>query len=211
MRKAVARNLSGSVTNWRSAANYRALLCADRRGFAWEWMRRHEPYRLAWADRMRRPEEFGLLAFEDPAHALPDARPIWDPATDPSVLASHPVAGLSPLPADTLDIRSLSQYVSVEIDECDVEHWLITDGQWLVRLDLHDGTLLGGPVLLEHRLQGFASADPKLLALRQLGALVDRGELPAMLRPRETRAARWVLELRTADALASGASHRRSG
>lgn len=106
-----------------------------------------------------------------------------------------------------LDIRRLSDFVSVEIDEQDVEHWLLTDGQWVVRLDLHDGTLLGGPVLLQHRMLGFSSAEPKIATLRQLGALASLGQVPVALRPREARAPRWVLELRTADALLSGASY----
>lgn len=94
----------------------------------------------------------------------------------------------------------------VEIDEQDVEHWLLTDGQWVVRLDLHDGTLLGGPVVLQHQMIGFSSAEPKIATLRQLGALASLGQLPVALRPREARAARWVLELRTADAMINGAT-----
>lgn len=97
--------------------------------------------------------------------------------------------------------------MAVEIDENDDEHWLITDGRWSIRLDLHDGTLLGGPVLLQHRLLGFASAEPKLHALRQLAALAAEGKIPAGLLPREHRATRWILELRTADAMLSGATH----
>lgn len=105
-----------------------------------------------------------------------------------------------------LDIRGLARFVSVEIDEMDVEHWLLTDGHWIVRLDLYDGTLLGGPVHLRHYLQGFDSTEPRIRALRQLGALANRGQLPAALQPREARAARGVLELRTADAIVSGAT-----
>jgi hypothetical protein len=44
-------------------------------------------------------------------------------------------------------------------------------------------------------------------ALRQLIALASTGELPAALRPRETRVARWIMALRSADALAAGATH----
>ena len=88
-----------------------------------------------------------------------------------------------------------------------MEHWLLTDGHWIVRLDLHDGTLLGGPVLLQHHIVGFSSAEPKLMALRKLGALTNLGRLPAALLPRESRASRWILELRAADAVMEGASH----
>lgn len=193
--------------DWRSAERYSALLHADRRSFAWEWLRRSEAYRQAWSHRTRPPTDFGLLAYEDPELGLPRAKPIWGFAIDPAVLASHPSRERPVSAADLLDIRKISEFVAVEIDECDVEHWLITDGRWSIRLDLHDGTLLGGPVMLQHHLQGFASAEPKVQALRQLGALAAAGEIPVGLLPRESRAARWILELRTADALASGATH----
>src|SRR3546814_14744007 len=43
-------------------------------------------------------------------------------------------------------------------------------------------------------------------SLQQLVALATDGELPTSLKPRETRAPRWILELRTADAIATGAT-----
>lgn len=191
--------------DWRSASRYKALLQADRRAFAWEWLRRHGPYRRAWKQRDVPPSLFGLLAYEDPDRATPDARPIWNTAADPTVLESWPRARNASR-ADSLDIRAFANLVTVEVDEDDIEHWLLSDGRWAVRLDLHGGTLLGGPVLLEHRLAGFRTADPKADAFRQLSALAQRGAIPASLLPRERRAPRWVLELRTADAMASGAT-----
>jgi hypothetical protein len=156
---------------------------------------------------MRPPVDFGLLAYENPDHGLPQAKPIWADVIDPAVLVSRPCRGRAPSAGDLLDVRRISDFVSVEIDQYDDEHWLITDGRWSIRLDLNDGTLLGGPVMLQHHLQGFASAEPKVHALRQLAALAADGEIPAGLLPREHRAARWILELRTADALISGATH----
>lgn len=94
--------------------------------------------------------------------------------------------------------------VSVEVDAAHVEHWLLSDGHWAVRLDLHDGTLLGGPTLVEHRMTGLASAEPKIEALRQFVLLARKGWLPASLLPRERRAAQWILELRAGDALLEG-------
>ena len=206
MQKARARDMSGSETDWRSATNYRVLLHTDRRGFAWEWLRRHAPYRKAWTDRAVPATNFGLLAFVDPNLSLSSARPIWADSTDPSVLSSHPANAAARVSGDAIDIRVLSQFVSVEIDEADNEHWLLSDGHWVVRLDLYDGTLLAGPALLKHSLVGFRSARPQLTAFRQLSALVESGQLPAMLKPREARAARWIMELRTADALLGGAT-----
>ena len=191
--------------DWRSATLYKALLLADRRAFAWEWLRRHAPYRSAWSRRDVPPSRFGLLAFEDPDRATPHARPVWSVETDPAVIETWPKRRTAP-GADSLDIRAFAKFVTVEIDRNGDEHWLMSDGRWSVRLDLHEGTLLGGPVLLEHRLVGFGSAEPKLDALKQLSALAQRGAVPASLLPRERRAPRWVLELRTADAILTGAT-----
>jgi hypothetical protein len=204
MSKRGSREVWSSGANWRSAHDYRALLRADRRAFAWEWIRRHPPYRAAWRERHRPPTAFGLLAYEDPHRATPDARPIWSADTDPRVLGSNPLAKRGQ-DTDLFDVRLVASKVSIAIED-NVEHWLISDGLWMVRLDLLDGTLLGGPTLLEHRLVGFDSAEAKISVLRQLSALAHRGDLPPSLRPREIRAPRWVLELRAADALAVGAS-----
>lgn len=191
--------------DWRSASPYMALLLADRRAFAWEWLRRHPPYRRAWSERDVPPSTFGLLAYEDPDRATPDARPIWNLDADPTVVESWPMGRNAPS-GDALDIREFANLVTVEVDENGVEHWLLSDGRWIVRLDIHEGTLLGGPVLLEHRLTGFHSAEAKMDTLRQLAALAQRGAIPVSLLPRERRAPRWVLELRTADAIIAGAT-----
>lgn len=190
---------------WQSADSYTALMHADRRSFAWEWLRRHAPYRAAWRQRSVSPAAFGLLAFEDPDQPVPGARPIWAPSLDRRVIDSRPIAGPG-REDDLLDIRAFANFVSVEVDECDTEYWLISDGKWMVRLDLHEGTLLGGPALLEHHLRGLDSARPKLEALRQLMALAREGAMPGALQPHEGRAPRWILELRAADACRAGAS-----
>ncbi|WP_407696697.1 transcriptional regulator domain-containing protein [Sphingopyxis macrogoltabida] len=39
------------VPDWLLASEYAVLLFADRRSFAWEWLRRSAPYRAAWRDR----------------------------------------------------------------------------------------------------------------------------------------------------------------
>ncbi|WP_077145980.1 transcriptional regulator domain-containing protein [Sphingopyxis sp. KK2] len=193
------------VPDWHSAANYAALLDCDRRSFAWEWLRRSAAYRSAFVNRGVEPSQFGLVAFVDPVLAASEAKPIWSPLTDPYVLDSR-IAGFRPPPGDQFDIRTLAPFVSVEIADEAVEHWLLTNGKWSIRIDLHDGTLLGGPLLLDHRLQGLSSIEPKLAALKRLVALTRNGDIPVGLAPREVRAARWILELRTGDALAVGAS-----
>lgn len=192
------------VPDWRGAANYTDLLDCDRRAFAWEWLRRSPSYRAACNNPDSQPGGFGLVAFADPALPVTEAKPIWAPQIDPKVLSSR-VSLARPKSDDEFDIRMLSPFVSVEVDGA-IEHWLLTNGKWSIRLDLHDGTLLGGPLLLDHHLFGLTSAEPKMLALKQLVAISRTGEMPVGLLPRETRAPRWILELRTADAVAAGAN-----
>ncbi|PKP67566.1 MAG: hypothetical protein CVT83_08255 [Alphaproteobacteria bacterium HGW-Alphaproteobacteria-5] len=147
----------------------------------------------------------GLLAWVDPSLIWSDARPIWAIGTDPKVLDGRPVTGKAAT-EDLFDIRSLAPFVSVEIDPEHTEHWLLSDGHWVIRLDIHDGTLLGGPVLLEYRLKGRQSAKTKLESLRQLLVLSQKGRLPSSWAPRERRADQWILELRVADAILAGAT-----
>ncbi|RYG85572.1 MAG: DUF2285 domain-containing protein, partial [Alphaproteobacteria bacterium] len=96
--------------------------------------------------------------------------------------------------------------VSVEIDAERREHWLMSGGRWAIRLDLFDGTLLGGPVLVEHRISGLQSAKPKQVALRQFIVLAQNGGLPRSMMPKESKAALWILELRVGDAVMAGSN-----
>ncbi len=196
--------------DWRTAENYAPLMVSDRRSFAWEWLRRTPDYRDAWlrfrTEQVGDPGAFGLLGFQNPDLPAATARPIWSMLADPHVLNSNAATASVERAEDLLDIRMLAPFVTVEIGANDEEHWLLSDGRWVVRLDLHEGTLLGGPALLVHRLDGLAGAEPQITALRQLIAVGTTGEMPRSLIPREPRAARWILELRTADARAAGAT-----
>ena len=90
------------------------------------------------------------------------------------------------------------------VDEA--ERWCLSNGRWIIRLDLYGGTLLGGPTLLEHRVQGLTSAQPKLSSIRELIRMEHNGRKQVTSHFREIRAQRWILELRTADALNANAS-----
>lgn len=197
----------GPAADWRLAQAYAALLVSDRRAFAWEWLRRSPLYRELWTNRKRvsgeRLERLGLHGWIDPDLSAMQARPIWSIGRDPSVLRGRPIRGDSPAD-DLFDVRAVAPFVSVEIDAENTEHWLLSDGYWAIRLDLHQGTLLGGPVLVEHRITGLQSTRPKLEALRQFVVLAERGRLPRSMMPRERKAAQWILELRVGDAVLSG-------
>lgn len=199
----------GPGADWRSPGAYSELLVSDRRAFAWEWLRRNGNYRCLWVTRRQPgaegPERFGLLGWVDPALPAPAARPIWSIDRDPRVLRARPAARAAPAD-DLFDVRSVAPFVSVEVDASGYEHWLLSDGHWAIRLDLHDGTLLGGPVLVEYRVTGLLSAKPKLESLKQFVVLAEKGRLPRSMIPKERKAAHWIVELRVGDALLAGAS-----
>jgi hypothetical protein len=199
--------------DWRDAGAYRPLLDADRSLIAWEWLRRDPQYRsaaeLAGSDTSEGgrvlAERFGLAAFEPPHLAVPDARPVWRASVHPAVLrvSRSPAAA----PVDSVDVQRLGPLVRL-IDDGRREHLLLSDGLRTIRLDGASGTFTGGPVRLAYRVEGVASAVSPLLTLRRFLALARSGLFAAALHRREPRAARWILMLRVADALAEGQSQR---
>ncbi|URW75896.1 DUF2285 domain-containing protein [Sphingomonas donggukensis] len=180
--------------------------------FAWEWLRRTPAYRHSWARtrgsglvaQARAAHAFGLVALAPPTLAATEARPIWLARHDPQVLRAH-VLSEAAVAQELLDIRRLAVSAAIGFDEDDAEHWRLVVAGHAIRIDVHDGTLLGGPTLLRFELQGLAAVRPKLPPLDLLvrGAL---GLRPRPTPPREGRAARWIDELRTADALDDGAT-----
>lgn len=197
------------ASDWFEPDGYNALLRCDRRAFAWEWLRRNRYYRRLWAARESLPADapkcVGLVGWVDPALGSPTARPIWSTRTDPKVLRGH-LASRKAAATDLFDIRAFAPFVSVEIDADRTEHWLFSDGHWIIRLDVQGGSLLGGPAMLEYHLNGVQSAKSKLEALRQFLVLSEKGWLPTSMIPREQRAARWIMELRVGDAMLAGAT-----
>ncbi|HET7605767.1 MAG TPA: DUF2285 domain-containing protein [Sphingomicrobium sp.] len=203
---------TASGCDWRDAARYAALLDADRSLFAWEWLRRHPRYRAAATRALaagsagpacRGAEEFGLVAFEPPRSAVPRARPLWRLAVHPYVLAAEPCRA----PLDRFDLEPLRPLATVVEDNAG-EHLLLCDGLRAIRLDGPRGAFTGGPARLRYVLDGLESAQPPLLTLRRLLALCRNGRFSRSLHAREVRARRWILMLRTFDALDSGADQR---
>ena len=203
-----------SRSNWRDERGYAPLVDADRSLFAWEWLRRDPEYRDA-AERAARGQgdrrgqvaaaaKFGLIAFEPPHLAVPDARPLWRKEAHPPVLAAAPVAG-APRDSFVLDrLRSFATLVAAGRSE----HLLLSDGLRAIRLDGPPGTFDDGPVCLRYRLEGLATARPLVLTLRRFLALCRTGHFARSLHPGEPRSRRWILMLRTFDALADGADQR---
>ncbi|WP_430738995.1 DNA -binding domain-containing protein [Sphingomonas paeninsulae] len=184
-----------------------------RSAFAWEWLRRSSRYRDAWvrrggqtgSDASCPPESFGLVDYENPAFSAAVARPLWTRSIDPTVLVAD-VLDRDPEPGDAFNLLNLASLAKLHVGVSRWEHLLLSDGIHGIRLDIATGSVVGSPTLLAYRIQGQASAKGPAETLRQLTALVQRMAFSANLFPQERRTARWILELRTADAIASGAS-----
>lgn len=202
-----------STPDWRDGAAYASLLDADRSLFAWEWLRRDPRYCSAaggtGVDHLgggrARPIDFGLVAFEPTGLAVPHARPLWGLIAHPFVLAAE--AGEPCSSGDVLGLEALAPVARLATaGEC--EHLLLSDGLRTIRIDAPRGTFGSGPVCLQYRLAGLASAEPPLLTLRRLLELCRTGRFARSLHRPEARARRWILMLRAWDALACGADQR---
>jgi hypothetical protein len=133
------------------------------------------------------------------------ARPMWSADIDAGVL----FARIVPEPAvraDLVDLLRIRPLVAAIIDGRDTEHLLFSDGRHALRVDIVGGTLVGAPALLAYRLAGLSRVRRPLRSLQRLLALMSDRRFATTLDPPEARAARWILELRVADALRAGAS-----
>ena len=207
---------AASGPDWRDAAAYAPLLDADRSLFAWEWLRRDQHYRAAAAVALSASaradwggcgaERFGLVAFEAPWLASPDARPMWRSEVHPFVLPVDVQLKVGSA-ADQFDpdrLHGLARIVAAH----GRESLLISDGLRSIRLDGPPGGFTSGPVCLRYRIEGLASAERPLLALRRFLALCRTGRFARSLHPRDVRARRWILTLRAYDGLVAGADQR---
>jgi hypothetical protein len=194
-----------SEFSWRDCAAYAPLLQADRSLFAWEWLRRTPGYRAAADGSHRGPASaFGLVAFEPPGLAVPAARPLWRAEEHPLVLPVEPAAGASD---DIFHLEALRDLATLASSD-GTEHLLLTDGLRVIRLDAPRGTFGQGRLCLRYRVEGLARADMLVLTLRRFLALARTGRFARSLHPVERRARRWILLLRTFDALQDGAGQR---
>lgn len=206
-----------SRPDWCDGGAYAGLAGLEPAALAWEWLRRDGGYRAAarvarGAAGSRSPvgvvqpgaAAWGLHAFEDPDRPAGDARPVWRAAWLPRVL---PAAALREgAGVDLFELERFAGLATLVRGRDGAEHLLLADGRASLRLDVTAGTLLAGPVRLAYHLAGLASARPPLDTLEGLLWLARHGHLP---RPRHGgRQRRLVLLLRTADALAAGASQR---
>jgi hypothetical protein len=201
--------------DWRDQAAYAPLLDADRSFFAWEWLRRDAYYRSCARQVVEEvgligpecpgPDRFGLVLFEPPNLAVPAARPVWSSDVHPYVLSCRP--GEATISEDLFDLDRLGAMARLVLAE-DAEHLLLSDGRRTIRLDGPIGAFSGGPVCLSYEIAGLSKAEVSLLTLRRFLALCRRRCFARALHLSEARAPRWIMMLRTADALAQGADQR---
>ena len=197
--------------DWQDAQSYAPLLQADRALVAWEWLRRDPAYCVA-ARSCRSSSRlqgsgaglFGLVAFEPPDVAVPQARPLWRTNAYPYVLWAELMEAAHP--DDVIDFASLDPLAKVVLDAGQA-HLLLSDGFRYVRLDGPPGTFKG-PAGLRYQLHGMRSAERPLVTLQRFLSVTRRGAFQRSLHGPEPRARRWILQLRAHDALAKGTSQR---
>lgn len=199
--------------DWRDPDAYAPLAGADRALLAWEWLRRDPAYRMAartcppihGIPPPGSPEHWGLHAFEAPELSIPQGRPVWRSDVHPYVLSVRAVPATGD---DSIDLRALAPLCRLVRGAGRRQHLLISDGLCSIRLDVVEGSIQQSPVSLHYLIAGFESAEKPLLTLQRLLALRRSGEFSRPLHSPEPRARRFVLMLRAADALASGAVQR---
>jgi hypothetical protein len=152
----------------------------------------------------------GCTFAEDPAIAAPAARLIWHAGLDPGTLGVEAVPAATSDP-DAIDPAALGKWLTIAVDADGREHAVLSDGWRHIRLDVEAGTLSAGPVILRYRLEGSASARPKLLPLRRLVDFSLHRRFARALYPADPRVARWLMTLQVLDGLSVGASQREIG
>lgn len=209
---------SSDIPDWRDSRPYHWLNDADPSFWAWEWLRRDPDYRqeaLASPAQTRRDRfitigeqqaasRWGLHAFEDPRRSR-DARPLWLPSHDQSVLRAKPI---SPSPERGIfALQKLQDLVTVGVadHECRI---LLCHRLRTVRVDVEGHEILASQVSLQFQICGFEAARPPVRTWERLTRLMRAQSLPPLWPSAVTARRRQILLLRTFDALAAGASQR---
>lgn len=118
-------------------------------------------------------------------------------------------APVRPGDPEGVNLAAVAHWVTVVQGPDGREHLALTDGLRRIRLDVREGTLLGGAsARLTYDLAGLRGVEPRILTLRRFLALWKHRRFVRTLFPPERRLGRWLDELRVADALDAGASQR---
>lgn len=151
----------------------------------------------------RIPRAGDCIFVEDADRSVERAHILWSSDVDPQVLIvrAEPHKGSS---ADLFDLAAFRPRAAVALG-ASVEHVVITDRGWRLRLDVIAGTVRDGPVQLHHQLVGAAKLEPKIAALRQLVAFCRTVRAAPWRARADPRLPRLIQALRVIDARADGA------
>jgi len=220
-RVAAARWPAQVVHDWLDEAHYRAIARLDRPSILWEWLRRNPEFQQASAGilppdvvvqrdaiRIVEPRSRINLRSWTSTFAIPwtvsalDLPPFWLSLWDPSLLRFRASPCLPSHPA-AIDVRNFGQRL-----------WLAKSPEReVLALDLDcrrqlieivDGTLLDGPVLLWFEMDRWIGNRAQLRALTQLGWWASQFTFDHP----DRKILRLATLLRVHDACQSGASHR---
>lgn len=108
---------------------------------------------------------------------------------------------------DAVSAEMLRPWFASIIDQSG-EHVVLSDGLRRIRIDVKNGDLSHGPVVLTFLIEGSRSASYKVMPLRRALEIITRGRFPAKMFPPQPRAQRALTLLRVHDAVADGATHR---
>jgi hypothetical protein len=209
------RDVTGAqVPDGARLADYDYLRAVDSAGLMWEWLRRDGGY-IAWYRKasaatrgaMPVPSRWRLVFAEDPARPAPAARILWRSDLDPGALRviASPTRARDPA---GFPLAGLRRWTAIVAGDDGREHAVVSDGLHHIRLDIEQGTLADGPVVLHYLLHGARNATAILLSLHRLMAVCLDRQFPPSLFPPDPRTERWILSLRIGDALRAGASQR---
>ena len=200
-----------ALPDWRDDQGYASLRDLDPPLLAWEWLRRDISYGPAFHDHQRRSDavagdagSFGLHHFIDPILPARHARPMWCAERMSGILQVR--AAPCDDEGEAFDLVRFSALASLSRSN-DGQHLLLCDGRALLRIDVLAGDVAQGSVRFHYALSGFSGLSGPLLTLHRLHHLVRSGVLMRDCSS-DRKAARMISLLRTADALAGGASQR---
>ncbi|GLV24714.1 DNA -binding domain-containing protein [Sphingobium sp. TomTYG45] len=210
---------------WPGDQAYRYLEDIGPTGLAWEWLRRDPAYRRL-EPAPHRMGRTGVILIEHAAHPVvtrwgclnvenstlpaPDGAILWSSALDPSILRCLAVpAAIGQAGAFNLEL--CGEKAVVVKGGAGAEHILIGARPGGLRIDLLEGTLLQGPVMLRYDFSAADDIEPSLTTLRAFHHLCRMGKLSHRAIKKRQRDRRVVDALRTHDALQAGASIRDVG
>lgn len=181
-----------------------------RRGWAWEFLRRHAAYRadyLASFVGAADPGAWGLLHFCDPDLDAMSAAVLWRPEESPEVLSL--TASQQPGDGIRLDFDRLPRCAFRHFDAKLQRHdLLIGEAGRFLQLTVFGERCIGQAGLLVSALGDHAEITARTVALLRLNDVLATGSMCASLYPAENRARRLSQVLTALDGSLHGLSQR---